>query len=227
MYPSESKKTVADNLASFFNGISSQYRPLDLTKIPVTFDRSLPVLETAEVDKRIKLSKKPSSTVPGDIPAVLYKLYSSRLAPPITHIFNLITLNRKWPDKWKIEYVTVIPKVTDAQDPSECRNMSCTNYFSKIYESFVLSWSREDVRPKLNQYGGERGASATQLLIEVIADVTEAMEDNRAAMVLSAVDFSKAFNRLDHAKCIQAFADKGASTQVIERSSPPSCQAES
>ena len=37
------------------------------------------------------------------------------------------------------------------------------------------------------------------------------MEDNRAGVVMSAIDFSKAFNRLHHLKCLQSFAKKGAS----------------
>ena len=45
--------------------------------------------------------------------------------------------------------------------------------------------------------------------------VTKALEDNRAAVILSAIDFSKAFNRLEHESCLRAFERKGASSQVI------------
>ena len=163
----------------------------------------------------MKNAKKPTSTVPGDIPSKFFTLYPSMLAIPVTHVFNLITSEKSWPSAWKIEYVTVIPKVTDPQQPNECRNISCTNFLSKLYQSFVLDWSRQKVKPKINQYGGGKGASATQLLIEVMSDITEALEDNRAGVVLSAVDFSKAFNRLDHGKCLSAFAAKGSSNQIL------------
>lgn len=113
------------------------------------------------------------------------------------------------------ENVTVILKGKSPQQPSECRNISCTNLLSKIYEGFLLDWSREEVTPKLNQYGGEKGASATQLLIEVLDEVAVCLEDNRAATVLSAVDFSKAFNRLEHWHCLQTFYRKGASSQIM------------
>ena len=88
-------------------------------------------------------------------------------------------------------------------------------YLSKLYESILLGWCREEVRPKRNQYGGEPGASAAHLLIEVLSDITTGLEDNRAGVVLSTIDFSKAFNRLDHAKCLRSFEKKGASTQII------------
>ena len=64
------------------------------------------------------------------------------------------------------------------------------------------------MRPKLNQYGGEPAASATHLLTEVLDDVTSALEDNRASVVLSSIDFSKAFNRLEHGHCLNAFEKK-------------------
>ena len=153
--------------------------------------------------------------VPGDIPPALYTLYPHLLVRPVTAIFNKITRTSTWPRSWKTEYVTVIPKTTDPQEPSECRNISCTNYLSKLYESFVLEWSRVQVRPGLNQYRGEKGASATQLLIEVLYDTTRTLEDNRAGVVLSAIDFSKAFNRLDHQKCLKTFANKGASNEIL------------
>ena len=215
MYPGQSKSEVAEKVADFFNDISSQFEPLDITKVPTTFEANLPKLTTEQVIDRLKKAKKPTSSVPGDIPSVLYNKFVNKLAGPIAHIFNLITEHSTWPTLWKIEYVTVIPKTPDPQHPSECRNISCTNFLSKVYESFLLEWSRREVRPKINQYGGEKGASSTQLLIEVVSDVTEALEDNRAGMVLSAIDFSKAFNRLDHHKCLQAFANKGASNQIL------------
>ena len=45
--------------------------------------------------------------------------------------------------------------------------------------------------------------------------MTAALEDNRAAVVLSAIDFLKAFNRLEHGKCLESFKKKGASTDTL------------
>lgn len=148
------------------------------------------------VAEKLSKSKKPSSLVPGDIAPRLFNLFPTLLAKPVAAIFNRITQTRIWPKAWRIEYVTVIPKGKDSQEPNECRNISCTNFLSKVYESFLLGWCREEVVPKLNHYGGEPNASATHLLVEVTSDITSTMEDNRMGMVLSTIDFSKAFNRL-------------------------------
>ena len=215
MFPLLSEAEAAEECAAFFNNISSEYRPLNIENIPKTFERDLPRLTNEQVLKRIKSAKKPNSTVPGDIAPVLFKKFPELLSQPATIIFNAVTRTGKWPTPWKREYVTIIPKTPYPTEVKECRNISCTNFLSKVYESFVLEWGREEVRPKLNQYGGEKGASATHLLVEVMSDVTSALEDNRAGMVLSAIDFSKAFNRLDHEKCLESFAKKGASNQVL------------
>ena len=50
-------------------------------------------------------------------------------------------------------------------------------------------------------------------MLKSVLDCTiDAIEDNRAAVVLSAVDFSKAFNRLQHKACLDTFAKREAST---------------
>lgn len=41
------------------------------------------------------------------------------------------------------------------------------------------------------------------------------LEDNRAASVLSAIDFSKAFNQLEHEYCLKSIIKKGASNQLV------------
>ena len=109
----------------------------------------------------------------------------------------------------------MIPKCFSPDGPAECRNISCTNFLSKVFEGFVLEWARKEVRPKDNQFGGEKGCSTTHLLVATIDEITEALEDRRTACVLTAIDFSKAFNRLEHGPCLEAFKQKGASKQII------------
>ena len=165
MYPDKEDKEIAETLAEFFNNISAEYQPLDMNKIPTTFDELLPVLRPEDVAERLLKCKKTSS-VPGDLNPRLYNKFSKKLSIPITRIFNHITLTQKWPKQWKTEVVTVIPKRPNPDNPGECRKLSCTNLLSKVYEGFVLEWARKTVQPKLNQYGGEKAAGSTHLLIK-------------------------------------------------------------
>ena len=111
--------------------------------------------------------------------------------------------------------LTHLPKGKNPEDPSKCRNISCTNFLSKIMERIVLQYAKEQVQPKLNQFGGQKGCSTNHFLAEVWDQITDHLENNRTAAVLTPIDYSKAFNILEHAACLQSFADKGASNQLI------------
>ena len=94
-------------------------------------------------------------------------------------------------------------------------NISCTLLVSKVYESFLLKWAMEEVKFRDNQYGGVKGCSTAQYLINLWQEILSNAEDNRAATILTAIDFAKAFNRVSHQACLNAFAKKGASTQGV------------
>ena len=72
LFPGEDNLVVANKLADFFNGISMEYDPLDLAKIPRTFDREPPTLTREQVAARLKKARKTTSRVEGDIFAALY-----------------------------------------------------------------------------------------------------------------------------------------------------------
>ena len=76
--------------------------------------------------------------VPGDLCPTLVTAYAGRLAKPVTAIYNRINETKKWPHPWLIEYVTVIPKGRSPTEPGECRNISCTNLLSKVYELSLI-----------------------------------------------------------------------------------------
>ena len=75
---------------------------------------------------------------------------------------------------------------------NDLRNISCTALFSKVYESFVLGWLSEQVGMRSNQMGGMRGAGTKHYLVELFQLVLEALEDPRAASVITSIDYSPA-----------------------------------
>ena len=75
-------------------------------------------------------SKKPSSSVPEDLPRRIVKELSLELATPISKIINRIIKTGEWPAKWKIEYGTQIQKIPNSQTEDNIRLISLTSYFS-------------------------------------------------------------------------------------------------
>ena len=215
MRPGSSDQEVANELSEYFNKISREFKPLDPWQIPRTYERDLPVLTPDRVEARLKMARKPSSMVKGDIMPALVNRCSSALSYPLANIYNTIIATNVWPIEWKKEWVTVIPKKTMPESFSELRNISCTMFFSKVFESFLLEFAQEEIGVKNNQYGGTKGCSTSHFLIDVWQQICENAEDYRSSTVLAAIDYSKAFNRLSFQHCLQAFKKKGASTNVI------------
>ena len=92
--------------------------------------------------------------------------------------------------------MTTIPKKTTPEDINDLRNISCTMLPSKIYESYVLNWAQDEVKLRDTQYGGVKGCSTAHLLVGVLDEVARGLEDDRAAVTLTSIDYTKAFNRL-------------------------------
>ena len=120
-----------------------------------------------------------------------------------------------WPQAWKQETMVIIPKCSNPTSYSELRNLSCTPLFSKILESFVLDELKSELAIDPTQYGSTKNCGAEHYLIEAWDHVLTSLEDNAAAVNLISIDFSKAFNSLDHSKCLEMFQKKGASTQSL------------
>ena len=213
--PNLDDESVAEKLADHFNGISMEFGGLDPAAVPQTYSSPVQILHVNQVANRLRKIKKPKSMVKHDIFPALVGPAADFLAAPLCHIYNTISATSTWPLLWKQEFVTPIPKKSLPASVNDLRNISCTALFSKVYESFVLGWLTEQVGMRSNQMGGMKGAGTEHYLVELYQLILEALEDPRAASVITSIDYSKAFNRLDFLHCLEALAAKGASTELI------------
>ena len=206
---------TANQLADYFNAISREFSPLQASGIPESYDAQYVLLQPHEVSKRLRHFKKPKSRVKGDIFPRLVTDYSDLLAVPLTKIFNLTMWTYHWPTQWKLETVTVIPKGSNAGSYGECRNLSCTPLFSKVCESYMLDRINTETNPDPLQYGGIKKCGVEHFLLQSWDKILRGLEDNRGSIGLISIDFAKAFNRMSHQACINAFKKKGASNQTL------------
>ena len=206
---------MANKVAAHFNAVSSEFNGLQPQDIPAADELDLPLLDVDMVAQRLRKMRKPKTKVSGDIFPALVNRSSALLAAPLACIYNQITRTGEWPALWKVEYVTPIPKKPLPESMDDMRNISCTQFLSKTYESFVLEWLNSQVKLRSNQYGGVKGSGAEHFLVEMWQRVLEGLEDQRAGVLLSSIDYSKAFNRLDFAWCLKALKHKGACAPLI------------
>ena len=139
--------------------------------------------------------------VPGDLPKPLIQEFKPELAEPMATIFNNIVQSSQWPSSWKIEHGLPLKKMKVPTTEDELRIISLTNYFSKVFEQFVMDWLLKYVGDKIDlcQFGGVKGSSISHYLIEFTNFVlyNQDLKNPQAVMALL-VDFSKAFNRQNH-----------------------------
>ena len=215
LYPGKEDADVAEQLADHFSNVAGRQSGLHGKEIPTSYSKPRPVLDPLTVMNKLRSMKKPKSTVRGDIFPALINRAAGHLAFPLTDIFNGISGGGEWPKAWKVESVTPIPKKAAPESVNDIRNISCTQLFSKAYESFVLEWMASEVTIRTNQYGGIKGSGAEHFLLQLWQQVLENIEDPRAASLVTSIDYSKAFNRLDYEACLKALKAKGASTETI------------
>ena len=74
-----------------------------------------------------------------------------------------------------------------------------TSFLSKVYEQYVIQWLMEFIGDKLDwgQYGGVKGSSVSQYLIQFVNFILYNQDMNIPHAVLAVMlDYSKAFNRI-------------------------------
>ena len=180
--PGKSDECIVEEMAEYFIQIMDEFDPLDTRCIPSTYTSPFPEVLPHEVASRICSSKKPKSPVWGDpLPSCLNTV-SDLIAIPATHVMNLALSSFQWPDGWKFETQTAIPKNASPKSFAELQNISCTNYLSKVLESFVLDKLKNEVKIKYNQFGGIKGTGTAHCIIDVQQRILDCLEEGRLAV---------------------------------------------
>ena len=207
LFPGASEAETAERAADFFNRISTEFRPVGA---PVKTDLSHLAPTTNAIKDKLRKMKKPRSQVEGDIDRRLVVKYGDALSTPLGLIYSSVYREVPWPIDWKTETVTLIPKTKSPDSLAQLRNISCTPFFSKVLESFILDNLKQKVELSSRQFGGKKGQGVDHMLVEIWEEIHKCLEDPAAAVNLMAVDFEKAFNRMDHRACLESLELLGA-----------------
>ena len=74
----------------------------------------------------------------------------------------------------------------------------------------------EQVKLRTNQFSGVKGSSTEHYLVELWQKVLENKEDPRACSLITSIDYSKAFNRLNYNHCVRCLIAKGADVNLVQ-----------
>lgn len=131
----------------------------------------------------------------------MIKLCSPYIIPIITHLVNFCFSNAVFPNIWKQSRITPLPKKNQPTEYKDLRPISILPVMSKIIEKAMALQLRRHIEkyhilPEC-QSGFRPGYSCSTALINIIDDIIGAIDQGRLT-VLILLDFSKAFDTLDH-----------------------------
>ena len=139
----------------------------------------------------------------------------------MTNIFNCIVLTGSYPNIWKEELATPIPKSYPTEKLSDLRNISGLLNCDKIFESLLSELIISDMEKNMDptQYGNRKGKSINHYLIKMIDRILSAVDKNTSkktvAVVASLIDWSKAFLRQNPKLGVESFLKNGVRPALI------------
>ena len=192
-----------DIIANDFTEIPNQYSPLHKEDIviPQIKESEVPQFKASQVWKKLATLKLNKSSQKDDIPAKVLRHFAAYLAEPLTDIINCSIRTGDYPQIWKEEIATPIPKVSPTLKLSDLRNISGLLNFDKIAETLISELIISDMEAKMDpaQYGNRKGKSINHYLIKIIHRILSALDNNSRketfAVVANLIDWSKAFPR--------------------------------
>ena len=118
----------------------------------------------------------------------------------MTHIINSSISSGIWPDSWKIESVTPVPKVHPPKFLKDLRNISGLVTFNKIQEKLISELILSDMKTALDpsQYANQSGVSLQHYLINMINKIltdTDNSSTEATAVIATMFDWQDAFPR--------------------------------
>ena len=215
-----SDQEAANLIGDFFARISQQHAPLDLDKLPLPVREAILTVNvkdippiTPEQVKEVFASVAPSKgAVDGDIPTRLYLENIDILASPISHLFRTVATTGVWPSRWNVEHAFPLKKVPTPLSLDDLRAISVSPMLPAQFEKIVVDWLLVYIREQIDwaQYGGMKGCSVTHLLIEILTFIHYNLDlRSRQGIILTAVDYHKAFNKQDHGNFLAILHDMG------------------
>ena len=218
-----SDQIQSEIIADKFSAIPNQYDALekDDISIPQFSAEDVPQFDAARVWLLLSKINTNKATVPGDFPPKLIKIFAAYLAEPLTDVINTSIRRGEYPDIYKFEISTPVPKNHPPETTSDMRNISGLLTFDKIFESLLSELIISDMKPNLDpaQYGNQPGISIQHYLINMIHRILTAVDKSTKsetfAVIASLIDWDNAYPRQCRKLGIESFMRNGVRLALI------------
>ena len=175
-------------------------------------DRSPPLPNIGQVKATLKHLNPRKATGADGVPAWVLKRFHEELAPAIHDIVSASIVQCTYPKSYKHALISPVPKVANPTDiNTDYRQISVLPQMAKVLEKIQLKLNRKDLQIKNSQHAFTKGRSTVTALTSVTQDWYNATDKGNTYEGVHAVfvDFSRAFDLVDHAILLTKLAGMG------------------
>jgi len=145
------------------------------------------------------LANRPNGV--SDVPPFIYKYCSNIIAPTIANLFNQSINVGVFPSKLKLARIVPVHKGGNNSSLNNYRPISTLSILSKIFEKLMFGRLQSFISANElicnNQFGFKRGSSTSDAVAEFLNCAYESL-DRKGVMISVFLDFSKAFDTVNH-----------------------------
>ena len=165
--------------------------------------------DVLEILNSIKIDKSPGPD--GMYPRLLWEA-REEITEPLAMIFASSMETGEVPEDWRIADVVPIFKKGNRDSPGNYRPVSLTSVVGKLMEKILRDRIYEHLEKfsmlKSSQHGFVKGKSCLTSLVEFFENVTKHIDEGKAVDVVY-MDFSKAFDKVPHARLLEKVRGHG------------------
>ena len=213
----------AEAIAEKFVSVQNSFEALksEDIKIPDYSNDDIPQFHEAQVWFVLSRLETNKATVKNDIPAKIIKRFAAYLAEPFTNILNTAIRRGEYPDIYKYEICTPVPKSYPPESLSQLRNISGLLTFDKVAEKLIAELILADMEPNLDrsQFGNQKGISINHYLVQMLDRILESLdkssEKEKIAVLANFIDWENAFPRQCHKLGVESFMRNGVRPSLI------------
>ena len=199
--------SIANHFNNYFVNVGKNIAEKIVTHIdPLTYiiynahHLIIPRIEEPEIVHVIAQLKN-SAAGHDSLPSSIMKQCADKYIVPLTHIINLYSTERYFPEEFKLANVLPKFKSGDAQNIQNCRPISILLFFSKIFEEIIANHSVDflDTNNILydQQFGFKKSHSTSHAIMTLVDKISRAM-DTRKFIVGALLDLKQYFDTVDH-----------------------------
>jgi len=160
-----------------------------------------------------------SAAGPDEIPASLIKNCKDAIAVPIHLMWSQSLAMGKVPSYYKFSHVFPLHKKDSKALPSNYRPISLTSHIIKVFERVVrkklVNYLESNNFLCSRQHGFRAGRSCLTQLVHHLDDIIEALMNNNDFDTIY-LDFSKAFDKVDHKLLIKKLHRYGVNPKLVK-----------